>query len=66
MKKTLIVVSSICLALGTSISGAIADPFGTNGPDTGPFADNALHNYCFVGTMESYWVNPLTLAMKKS
>jgi len=63
MKKTFIAIASICLALATSISGALADPFGTNGPNTGPFADNSLHNYCFVGTMESYWVNPLTLAM---
>lgn len=51
--------------LSTNLTTASADPFGTNTSETPPFADNSLHNYCFVGITESYWVNPLTSAMNK-
>lgn len=64
-KKMLILGMSALFVLSTSVSSSTADAFGTNTSETPPLADNSIHNYCFVGITESFWLNPLTAAMNK-
>jgi predicted Zn-dependent protease len=59
--KSLIIALALLLSLGTT--SVYADDFGTYTQDTGPFADNSIHNYCIVGSLPSYWTSPMEAAM---